>query len=284
MLIVVTITCLKFVTYSSNYGCLVATWAEFVCSICIVCTVAFTLANRVYALWKGNYIVLAIFFLIMSANILNYLFIYGTALYRGSPVISKPPFTGCAVILNSSLLWISFANTLTFEAVSISLVVYKAWPMARQRDVETPIFSLLLEDGVGYFLAFTASKLFTVGAVYAPTPISPVVLSSYPSFSVAALAINRLFIRLQRATVMRSMTTQFTGASFSIAKYDSSYYTRGSRFPRKNTTVGGTDSSQTRRDHQDDLLSRRSVELYTAEDLHMATTRRDSTQHATPVF
>ncbi|KIM27152.1 hypothetical protein M408DRAFT_311702 [Serendipita vermifera MAFF 305830] len=275
MLTVVTITCLNIVNFDSDYHCLVTTWVEFALSIIIISIVAFTLASRVYALWKGKYIVLTIFFLVMAANISNYLFIYGGALYKGTPLVSQPPFAGCAFVLKSNILWIVFANTLIFEAISISLIVYRAWPIARQRDVETPLFSLLLEDGVGYFLAFTASKLFTVGAMYVPTPISFVVLSSYPSVAVAALAVNRLFIRLQRAMVIQPTTTEFNGTGFSIAKYYSSDDTSGSRAPRAIVTIGGTGRIRARRHHQDELFSNGSVELCTTGDVHAATTRHE---------
>ncbi|KIM27153.1 hypothetical protein M408DRAFT_174037 [Serendipita vermifera MAFF 305830] len=276
MFTVVTITCLNIVNFDSDYHCLVATWAEFALSIIIISIVAFTLASRVYALWKGKYIVLTIFFLVLAANISNYLFIYGGALYKGTPLVSQPPFAGCAFVLKSNILWIVFANTLIFEAISISLIVYRAWPMARQRDVETPLFSLLLEDGVGYFLAFTASKLFTVGAMYVLTPISFVVLSSYPSVAVAALAVNRLFIRLQRATVIQPTTTEFNNNNFSIAKYYSSDDTSGSSVPRGIVTIGGTGRIRARRHHQDELFSDGSVELCTPGDVHVASTRRNS--------
>lgn len=276
VLIAVAIAVLNFASFESDYDCTVATWAEFVISIFIISIVAFTLASRVYALWKGNYIVLTIFFFVMSANIANYVFMYGVALSRGTPIVSQPPFTGCAFIPKSDVLWIIFANTLIFEAISIGLIVYRAWPIARQREVTTPLFSLLLEDGIGYYLAFTASKLFTVGAIYSPTVISLVVLPSYLSVPVAALAINRLFIRLQRVMVTKRLTTELTGASFSAVKSDSRSSTGGSSGPRDIITIGGTGRTHARRHQQNEIYSDGSVELCTAGELYMATTRHDS--------
>ena len=205
----------------------------------------------------------------MSANFLNYFFIYGTALARGTPVVSQLPYTGCAFVLNSPVLWIVFANTLIFEAISISLIIYKAWPIARQSGIQTPVFSLLLEDGIAYYLAFTASKLFTVGAIYVPTPISFVVLSSYPSVPVAALSINRLFIRLQRVMINKPTITNFTSADFSTAKYGTSSGTASSG-PKEVTTFGGSGPAgrirARRHQNGDDVFTEGDIELYSPHE------------------
>lgn len=257
-----------------------ATWIQFVLSIFIIAIVAFTLASRIFALWRGNYIVLGILFLVMTANILNYLFIYGTALYKAVPFLGQPPFTGCALIAQSNVMWVMFANTLVFEALSIGLIIYKAWPIARQRGIQTPLFTLLLEDGIGYYLSFTVSKLFIVGAIYFPTSISNIILPSYFSVPVASVAINRLFIRLQRMMIKRPALTEYTTANISTVHNTSSgsrsRSSGGGSAPKDVVTIGGTGRVRARR-HHDDVFSNGDIELVTAEDLHDATRRRDST-------
>lgn len=231
-----------------------------------------TLASRVYALWKGHYIVLTIFFLVMSANLCNFTFMYGIALYRGTPAVATLPFTGCLVIIKCSYLWVTFANTLLFEALSIGLIIYKAWPIARQRGIETPLFSLLLEDGIAYYLTFTISKLFTVGALYVPTPISMVVIPSYFAVLIAAMSINRLFIHLQEIMVNKPTITDFTTGEISKYGYEvgtgSSTSGGGSSGPREVTTIGGTGPNgriRARRHRpEDEIFTGGEIELHSA--------------------
>ncbi len=255
---------------SSLYSCIVASWTQYILSIVIICIIAckwlihpivvlsptpatVTLSSRVYALWKGHWIILTVYFLVMCGNIANYLFIFGGAMYHGVPYTLQQPFTGCGIILTSPIMWVIFANTLTFEALSIGLIVYKAWPIARQRGIQTPLFTLLLEDGIGYYLTFTASKLCIVGAIYAPTALSPVVLPTFFSVPVAAIAINRLFIRLQRIMFSKQTTTSFTLTNFSTLHYPPTHSGSGggrgsgNSGPKEITTFGGSDPSGQRR-------------------------------------
>jgi hypothetical protein len=116
-------------------------------------------------------------------------------------LLFPPPFTGCTVAPNSNILWVMFTTTLVFEALATVLIVYKSWPLARLRGVETPLFSLLLEDGIGYCLVLIASKLFVVGTVYLPSIVSTVTLPASICISASTLAANRLFLRLQQSMV-----------------------------------------------------------------------------------
>lgn len=280
VLTVIDVTIVNFAPFESSYDCIVATWVQFVLSVFIITIVAFTLASRIFALWRGNYIVLGILFLVMTANILNYLFIYGGALYRAPVKLGQAPFTGCCLVAQSNVMWVVFANTLSFEALSIGLIIYKAWPIARQRGIQTPLFTLLLEDGIGYYLSFTVSKLFIVGAIYFPTPISNVILPSYFSVPIASMAVNRLFIRLQRVMVQGPTFTEYTTANiatFHITSNESrSGSSGGGSVPKEVITIGGTGRVRARR-HHDDVFSEGDIELATAEDLHDAYPHRDST-------
>jgi hypothetical protein len=178
------------------------------------------LAIRVWALWKGSHIILTIYFLVLSGNVLNFLGIYGLSLIRGTILLYSPPYTGCIVIPNSNVMWITFTNTLVFEAFSISLIVYKSWPLARLRRVETPLFSMLLEDGIAYYLCFSASKLFIVVCVYVPSVVATVTLPAFISVSVGSLAVNRLFLRLQRTMLNKtSSLMEYTNTRISIARH-----------------------------------------------------------------
>jgi hypothetical protein len=202
------------------------------------------LSTRVWALWKGSYIILAIYILVLSGNAGNFLFTYGLALLNGTVLLQQSPFTGCGVIPNTNVIWIPFTNTLSFELLSIVLIVYKTWPMARLRGIKTPLFSLLLEDGVAHYLCFLASKLFVVGCIFVPTVLSSIVLPASLPIPVAALTINRLFLRLQRTMLNeRPGLTEYTTTGVSTVRYATGGDDDGGEGI---TTFGGSDQARRR--------------------------------------
>jgi hypothetical protein len=180
---------------------------------------AVILTVRVWALWKGSYIILTILFLLLANNIMVFLLMYGLSLLRGTVVLYASPYTGCMVIPNSKILWIMFTSTLAFESLSTGLIVYKSWPLARRRDVEVPLFSLLLEDGIGYCLCLIASKLFVVGCLYVPSVVATVEIPASICISVSSVAANRLILRLQQTILKKSSNgAHDTTAGFSTAR------------------------------------------------------------------
>jgi hypothetical protein len=188
------------------------------------------LAIRVWALWKGSYIILTILFLLLANNIMVFLILYGLALLRGTVELNTSPYTGCTVIPNSKSLWIMFTSTLAFESFSTGLIVYKSWPVARLGGAVTPLFSLLLEDGIGYCLCFMASKLFVVGCIYVPSVVAAVSMPTSICISISSLAAHRLILRLQGTMMSQtSNETDYIGTGYSIARFHASGYDDGGR-------------------------------------------------------
>jgi hypothetical protein len=157
-----------------------------------------TLATRVWALWRGSRIVLTVYFLVLGTNFCNFVFTFGVDMIMGTVVINQSPYTGCRVNARYDVTWISIGNALVYETISIGLVVYKSWISARRIGIKTALSSLFFKDGVAHYSLFIASKLFVAGNVLFPTAVSAVALPVSLPIPVAALAVNRLFLRLRR--------------------------------------------------------------------------------------
>jgi hypothetical protein len=111
--------------------------------------------------------------------------------------------------------------------------------MARLRGVETPLFSLLLEDGIGYCLVLIASKLFDVGTIYLPSVVATVTLPASICISASTLAANRLFLRLRQSMVdQKSGLTDYTTTGFAVFNHGTGADDDGGK---GTTTIGGSD-------------------------------------------
>jgi hypothetical protein len=174
---------------------------------------------------------------VLAGNVFVFLLMYGLSLLRGTLLLFPPPFTGCTVAPNSKILWIMFTTTLAFETLATGLIVYKSWPLARLRGVEAPLYSLLLEDGIGYCLTLIASKLFVVGCLYIPSVVATVGMPTCICISVSSLTANRLILRLH-GTMLNNMSdwTEYTSAGFSMARN----CTDGDASDKAISTIGGS--------------------------------------------
>ena len=177
----------------------------------------------------------------MGTNVCNFLFTFGVDLIEGTVFLKQSPYTGCWVNPRYSVTWIAVANTLTFETLSIGLIVYKSWLIARLTGIKTPLFSLLLKDGLAHYLLFIASKLFVVGNIVVPTVVSAVALPASLPIPVAALAVNRLFFRLRRTMLHQTPgLTNYTTIGFSTLKHHTGVDDNDGK---RITTIGGSDKA-----------------------------------------
>lgn len=195
-------------------------------------------------------------FFIVSANICNFLFTYGISLIQGTVLLKQFPFTGCSVNPSFNASWSAVAICLTFETLSIVLIIYKSWRVARSTGIKTPLFTQLFNEGLGHYLLFVAAKLFVFGCVAAPTVISAVALPSFPHFLVIAVVVNRLFIRLRQTMLNQTPgLTNYTTNGVIVFNHGT-----GEDDGRKGiTTIGGSDKAgrriqAQRHSHLDDEL------------------------------
>jgi hypothetical protein len=177
----------------------------------------------------------------MCTNLYNFIFTFGVDLIEGTIFLKQSPYTGCWVNPRYNVTLISLANALIFETLSIGLIVYKPWLNARLIGAKTPLASLLLKDGVAHYLSFIASKLFVVGNILAPTVVSAVVLPSSLPIPVAALAVNRQFIRLRR--IMLHSTPGLTNYTTSVFSAPNHRMGGDDDRGKGSTTIGGSEKA-----------------------------------------
>lgn len=117
---------------------------------------------------------------------------------NGVLVPETPPFTGCVVIFGSKNLWTVLIPGIIFETTVVTLIIYKTWHFATQGNIHTPLYTMLFNDGLVYYLAIAASQLLVFVCLVVPSTLTIPVLRSYSTSAVAAVACNRLLARLQR--------------------------------------------------------------------------------------
>jgi hypothetical protein len=154
---------------------------------------------RVNALWSHSRLIKSIVIVLSAVNTLVFAICgsYGWATAKVIPQI--PPFTGCAAIprpdLNLSMI---FIPAIIFETCVVVLIFIKAYPMLNQTRGRLPLFTLLLSDGIMYYIVIIIAQAFAFSTSFSGNYalLLPVAASS-PSIIASAIACNRLFIRLQ---------------------------------------------------------------------------------------
>jgi hypothetical protein len=177
--------------------------------ILTVLSVIFTI--RVYALWNRSRM---IFFLCLGVSTLNlgcYIVIIAYSTATGSITPASAPFTGCKLFSGYTKGYIMFVTSITFETMMITLTAVKSFPLARQRDAHTPLFTMVLGDGLTYYFFILALHVLNLIILFTPSLAAASFVASYPSVAVMAVACNRLLIRQQRLLLPRGseMTTPF---------------------------------------------------------------------------
>lgn len=177
--------------------CNVAPWMLIVGTVISFAIIRFAMISRVYALWNRNKWVLASSCLLCILHIGYYTAMVTYAFANGTWTPASLPFTGCFVTLGFDKLWTVCIPTLVFETVNVSLIVYKTWSIAGQSNIRTPLVTMLLEDGVLYYLVVIAIQILTSVSFFVPSDLTIPLVRAYPTFVVIGVACNRLFSRLQ---------------------------------------------------------------------------------------
>jgi hypothetical protein len=174
--------------------------------------------TRVYALWNRDIWILVLSLFGFSLNIGCYVVISSYSYAKGVTFANTPPFTGCTTFPGYDKAWITFIMCIGFETMIICLTVYKSWSVAVQRGIKTPLYTLILEDGVTYYIVIILSQVLTIAAVYIPSSITGPITGSRPSITVCGIACNRLFTRLQRLLLEQSVVPSgFPTADFATS-------------------------------------------------------------------
>lgn len=177
--------------------CNMSPWLVLVGTDISFAIIGFAMISRVYALWNRDKWVLAGLCSLCILHIGYYTGVVTFAYINGSWQPATLPFTGCLVNLGFDKLWTMSVPTLVFETVNVSLIVYKTWSIAAQRGIRTPVVTMLLEDGVAYYVAIIVIQLLSLVSLLVPSDLTLPLVRPYPTFAIIGIACNRLFIRLQ---------------------------------------------------------------------------------------
>ncbi|PVG00135.1 hypothetical protein CPB86DRAFT_872126 [Serendipita vermifera] len=185
----------KDVSTTVCYGLL---WSGWVGSIVLITVLNLAILSRVVALWSRSRVVKAVALILALTNIIAFTIsvirLWGTASVK--PQIW--PFTGCSAIPRIIDIKINLIviPAFAFETYAVVLTFVKVYRMAKEAGVQLPILTVLLSDGIVYYIAIIISQALTFVSCYHKniSMLLPVVI-------VSAIACNRLFIRLQEVLV-----------------------------------------------------------------------------------
>ncbi|KIM31944.1 hypothetical protein M408DRAFT_241167 [Serendipita vermifera MAFF 305830] len=190
--------------FPTDVLCNVVPWIELAGSAVLLALIGFAMIIRVYALWNRDKRILTTVLTLCCLHIVCYIIIIGYAYGKGSMMAATPPFTGCVIVFGFTTIWPIFIPSLVFETVIASLIIYKTWYFATREHSRTPLYTTLFQDGLIYYIAIILSQVLALVCFQVPSTLTIPVLRSYSTFPVAAVACNRLFIRLQRLLVSKS--------------------------------------------------------------------------------
>ncbi|PVG00136.1 hypothetical protein CPB86DRAFT_248949 [Serendipita vermifera] len=165
---------------------------------------------RVRAMWYHSRLIITISTLLFLLNVLSYIIII--SYMQATAVIGPalPPFTGCSFQPTFRHAYITFIMSILFETFVIFVTVIKSWPILRHRRFKLPMYSLLLKDGLVYYISICSMHAVIVIAGFFADFITAVeVITSIPALAVTGIACNRMFLRLQ-ATLLGRGTFSFS--------------------------------------------------------------------------
>ncbi|PVF90982.1 hypothetical protein CPB86DRAFT_662497, partial [Serendipita vermifera] len=174
--------------------CHVLLWSGLFGSSILIAVLNLAILSRVVALWNRSRVVKVVATVLALVNILAFTIAGTRTLATASVRPQTFPFTGCLAVpkmidIKLNLLVIP---AFTFETYAVVLTFIKVYPMAKETGVRLPILTVLLNDGIVYYMSIIVSQGLTFASSY-PRNVSMLL----PIVMVSAIACNRLFIRLQ---------------------------------------------------------------------------------------
>ncbi|KAG8867287.1 hypothetical protein FRC20_006197 [Serendipita sp. 405] len=131
-----------------------------------------------------------------------------------------PPFTGCLPRPDTRIpLYAIFTVALVFETSIVLFTILKSYPFLAQKSnsMDGGMFrlsSVLLNDGVVYYVAVILSHVISMYASIAPVDANPMVtipiMASSLPIPVSIVACNRLFLRLHDVLLTREDNYELT--------------------------------------------------------------------------
>jgi hypothetical protein len=134
----------------------------------------------------------------MALNSTCYIVIVAYSNATGTIIPAPTPFTGCMLLSGYEKSFIMFVTSIVFETMMITLTVIKAYPLAQQREMRTPLFTMIFKDGLVYYFSLLALHILSLILIFTPSLAASSTLASYPLLVVMTITCNRLLIRQQR--------------------------------------------------------------------------------------
>jgi hypothetical protein len=165
-----------------------------------------TMTIRVLALWNHSRPVKLALVLLLPINLVTPSIVVGYIHATAKITPATPPFTGCSMIASNKFIYLIFLTPLIYETLVIVLTVIKSYPILRMGPISLPVFELLFQDGLAFYCAIVAAEALTLICAYSGNMslIITVPLSS-PALPLAAVACNRLLMRLQSMLIKRDV-------------------------------------------------------------------------------
>ncbi|PVG00131.1 hypothetical protein CPB86DRAFT_248760 [Serendipita vermifera] len=201
-----------FSSHGNHVGCYqfchVSLWLGFIGSAFLVSSLNLTMLSRINALWSFSRLVTCIARFLSLANILGFI-IWGSYGWSKATVIPQAfPFTGCSVIPPESTKFnMIFLPSFVFETSVVILTIIKVYPMVWQAPGRLPLLTMLLSDGIAYYIIIMVAQTFVFGVSFSPNlSLLLPVCNSAPAILVGTIACGRLLIRLQELLVKDETT------------------------------------------------------------------------------
>lgn len=203
----------QFVMDVSAKFCLATIWLGLIGSAILISVLSLTMALRVNALWSDSRLIKSITMFLALTNILA-LVITGSYSWATAVVLNRLFRTvGCSMIphVNLALNGI-FIPSFIFETYVLIFTLIKVYPMVQQSGAGLPLLSLLLSDGIAYYIIIIIAQVlsFTVSFYNNATLLFPIVV-------ISAITCNRLFIRLQGVLVAGEIVVFDVTTGFGVA-------------------------------------------------------------------
>jgi hypothetical protein len=158
---------------------------------------------RVRALWPDSRPVVGVAIFLSLLNIVTFIAILSLGYMTALITPNTRPFTGCLILPAFKPAYLILIASLLFETYVIVVILAKCVPLALSRKVRSPLSTILITDGLIYYIIILAFQLLDIVLVFAgDVTVSIPVIFSYPTTALVGVACNRLFIRLQGTSVV----------------------------------------------------------------------------------
>jgi hypothetical protein len=158
---------------------------------------------RVRALWSDSRPVVGVAIFLSLLNIITFITVLSLEYFTATIIPYTWPFTGCLIFPTFKPIYLIFIASILFETYVIVAILAKCVPLALSPKVRSPLSTILVTDGLIYYIIILAFQLLDIVLSFAgETPVSMPVIASYPITALVGVACNRLFIRLQGTSLV----------------------------------------------------------------------------------